>query len=127
MIGREQLTLQKQILNNFWKEVNTKPHFINNTKFDDIIIREQMQDVWKELSLLLDSTFLTNKTIDRIYDFTYETLVSVMESDVTIGVMYCTYVEDLLNYYKEWCEELELYESTSNLNKFLNIWEDIEK
>ena len=126
MITREQLVLQKEVLNHFWKEVNTKPHFINNTKFDDIVIREQMQDVWKELSLLLDSRFLTEKAIINIYEFSYETLVQVMATDVTIGVMYCRYIEDLLNYYKEWCEDIELYESTSNINKFLNIWEDIE-
>jgi hypothetical protein len=126
-MDKETLTLQKEVLKTFWKDVDMIPVFINTQNATHNRCREIAKEAITNICFMLEPTILKKRYIDKLFLSFTDSIEEIMDVDGTIGLLYYGYFNELFEYYKDLCLENELYESAENISKFLENFNQKEK
>jgi len=124
-MDKETLKEQKTLVKDYWKDVDMIPVFINTTNKIHKCCREMSREIFSELSLLLEPRVIPVRCIEELFIKMVEINSSIMDLDPNIGLLYFSYISDVLEFYKTECENKELYESESNIHKFLEQYKNM--
>lgn len=125
-MNSDTLNIQKRISINYWSDINMLPIFIDNKNYNHIKCRELVVELLERLQILIEPRIINKRIINRLWE-TYNICLSEMvDIDSIIAILYYDYIRDLLQCYKDYCIEGELYESAQNITSFLDYYKKME-
>ena len=116
------LNYQKRVIHNYWDDINIIPVFINNTNMEHIKCKEISKELLSKLVILLEPKVLTTRVTNRMFNEFTTYITEMIDIDEYVGILYHDYIFELFTCYKQDCLDGELYESTENISKFLNLF-----
>lgn len=118
---------QKELIMNFLSDSNTIPVFISGRKFTHKKCYEISNYLFRSLRNLMEPKILTEKEVRIIYSDSLDYINEMFDTEPTIGMEYFIMVSDIIEFYKIQAVNNELYETAENLNKFIELYEQIKK
>jgi nucleoside-diphosphate-sugar epimerase len=118
--------LQIRLERNFIGDGNTIPTFIDSRDITHRNCFLLSQSVHKSLLILFQEHILSKTIIEDTFLEVAELIEEIIDLDSRVALDYLIYFKDVLNYYKEKSIEYELYETTQNIDSFLEIYEKIK-
>jgi hypothetical protein len=115
------------MIKQYWKDVEMIPLFIDSKKFTHKECRDIALEMFGNLSVLLEPTFLDIESIKFLYSIVVKCLEEMIYIDVNICACYTNYVAELLSYYKAQSNKEEFYEVSNNIYLFLEEYKIIYK
>ena len=98
------------------------PYFIDNTKFSEKSCFEMSKTIFDLFLILSTNKFLPKATISDISLAIDNVLIDMSLVNAASSYQYLGYIEDMVLYYFDYCNKCELYEISSNLKNFYEIF-----
>lgn len=109
-----------EIRTEYWSYAATVPIFINNTNQVDINCFNTAKDIYKVIVKCFTDEVLKNITINKIIDDINTLYHQMIEESKDIFLFYYGYFVDMLKYFRDKCQDEELYEACANLEKIID-------
>jgi hypothetical protein len=126
-MDKETMETQRELIMNFLSDTNMIPDFINSRKYTGKKCFDISHNMFMCLRDLLEPKVLEQKEVSKIYNKTLGFINDIFDLEPIVGNEYFIMIKDMLEFYKNECISLELYETAENLTRFINLYEKIKK
>lgn len=112
-------TDEKNILSEFWKDIEMIPIFIDTFDIKHNICRNKSKSIFNSICILFEPKIYCLQRIQDLHLETINIISDIMDIDAKIGVLYWQYITDIFEYYLDRCIDIESYEAAENIRRFL--------